>query len=81
MSQLPMRCIDFVELVTEWREGALGEERRAELEEHLVICPDCTVFVDQLRLTRGALGKLDETPLSPGLRDRLLQAFSEWANE
>jgi len=73
-----LRCVDFVELVTEWMDGELDDATRSEIEEHLVICADCTVFVSQLRLTRRALGDLHEQNMSSVLRDRLLEAFSAW---
>jgi len=72
-------CVDFVELATEWMEGALDEDQRSEIEEHLVVCPPCIAFVRQLRLTQQALGTLQDAPLPPAARDRLLEAFAEWS--
>jgi len=49
--QEAIRCLEMVEVVTEWMEGALDDDARAAVEEHLAICPDCIAYVDQLRTT------------------------------
>ena len=66
------RCIEFVEFVTEWEAGALPDDVRAEVEEHLALCPDCVDYVNQLRATVGMLrGVLDEAPPEPARRAAL----------
>jgi anti-sigma factor RsiW len=58
-----LRCVEFVDYVTEWQDGALSEEIRAEVEEHLAFCLPCASYVQQLRATVGMLrGALDEAP-------------------
>jgi anti-sigma factor RsiW len=58
-----LHCIEFVDLVTDWEHGALTDDVRAEVEEHLALCPDCVDYVNQLRATVGMLrGALDEAP-------------------
>src|SRR2546430_8736735 len=70
-----LRCIEFVDYVTEWEHGALSDEIRAEVEEHLALCPDCVDYVHQLRATVGMLrGLLDEAP-PPAARDAALEVF------
>jgi anti-sigma factor RsiW len=78
MRQPPVRCIEFVESVTEWMEGALDDDARLALEEHLAICPHCTEYVRQLRLSAFVLsqvgdGALHEAP--PEARRALLETF------
>jgi predicted anti-sigma-YlaC factor YlaD len=79
MRQPPVRCVEFVESVTDWMEGALGDEARLTLEEHLAICPHCTEYVGQLRLTAAVLREVDErVPRAappPDARATLLDAF------
>ena len=41
-----MRCAELVELVTDWMEDALDDRTISRLEEHLVICPPCSEYVD-----------------------------------
>lgn len=75
-----VRCSDFVDSVTEWMEGALAEDDRLALEEHLVVCPDCTEYTEQLRLSvatlrsLGATGRTRTAP-PPEASDALLEAL------
>ena len=39
MIEPQIRCVELVELVTEWMEGGLDDQTRAYAEEHLVIWP------------------------------------------
>jgi anti-sigma factor RsiW len=71
------RCVNFVEVVTEWEAGGLADDVRSEVEEHLGLCPDCVDYVEQLRRTVGSLrGLPDEGPPAPA-RDAVLRAFRE----
>lgn len=70
-----IRCVEFVELVTEWMEGALSDAERGGVEEHVAICPDCTIYLAQLRDTTTVLHQLgDEPPVEPA-RERLFAEF------
>jgi len=40
-------CIDLVELVTGYLEGALDEERRITIEAHLQLCDGCQTYVNR----------------------------------
>ncbi len=76
MRQPEVRCVEFVETVTDWMEGALADDDRLALEEHLVICPHCSEYLAQLRL---AVAMVREQPLAdappPAARNALLAAF------
>lgn len=75
MSARDVRCLEFVELVTEWMEGALDDTQRAGVEEHVAICPECTVYLTQVRDTTIELhGLADEVP-TDSARRRLLGEF------
>jgi anti-sigma factor RsiW len=75
---MDISCIDLVELVTEYLEGAPDDDRRTAIDAHLQICPHCAEYVEQMRLTARALGHV---PLQPALdlpqttREQLLAAF------
>jgi anti-sigma factor RsiW len=57
-------------------EGALSDDDRLLLEEHLVICPHCTEYVAQLRLTTAVLRERSVTEAPPvAARAALLDAF------
>jgi predicted anti-sigma-YlaC factor YlaD len=53
-----MDCQDFVELVTDYLEGALPETRAAEVEIHLGECVDCLRYLGQIQLTARLLRRL-----------------------
>ncbi|HEY5853117.1 MAG TPA: zf-HC2 domain-containing protein [Aldersonia sp.] len=73
-----MNCKTFVELVTEYLEGALDKETRRRFDEHLALCPGCADYLDQIRVTVHKLEQLTEESLDPTYRDRLLSAFRDW---
>jgi predicted anti-sigma-YlaC factor YlaD len=49
-------CRDFVELATEYLDGALPEHDLELVEEHLVICSLCRDYLDQIEATAAAVG-------------------------
>jgi anti-sigma factor RsiW len=64
-----MTCQELVELVT---------EQRARFDQHLKACPYCVTYMDQMRTTIGALGRLTEQQLTDQARTELLAAFRDW---
>ncbi|HZQ85061.1 MAG TPA: zf-HC2 domain-containing protein [Acidimicrobiales bacterium] len=76
-----LACVEVVELVTDWMEGALDDDLRTELEEHLVICADCSTFARQVRLTRESLASLGPGEVPVALRDRLLALYPQWTRQ
>lgn len=50
-------CRDVSELLTEYTEGKLGLRRWAGVRWHLHLCPMCRAFLEQLRATRGMVGR------------------------
>jgi anti-sigma factor RsiW len=73
-------CIDLVELVTDYLEGALGAEEADTFEAHMSTCDGCRVYVEQIRETRERLGRVPPDPaggLPEAARQELLAAFRE----
>ena len=71
-------CIDLVELVTGYLEGAVDEERRITIEAHLRLCEGCQTYVEQMRQTVRVLGHLPlraAQDLPDRVRRQLLAAF------
>jgi predicted anti-sigma-YlaC factor YlaD len=67
-------CQQFVELVTDYFEGALGPRTRGQVEEHLVMCDWCVTYADQMESTVLALHELkDREAADPS--DALLTAL------
>ena len=76
-----LTCQEFVELVTDYLEGALDQRTRLRFEDHLIDCPDCPVYLRQMEEIVGAVGILREEDLSPEIRDVLLGRFRTWRIE
>jgi anti-sigma factor RsiW len=77
-SQTQMRCIEVVEVITEYIEGTLSPDDVVRFERHLEGCDGCQAYVEQMRETIGALGALPPEPLSPETERKLLEAFRDW---
>ena len=75
--QPEIRCVEFVDELTDWMEGALGDDHRALIEEHLSICPHCTRYLDQLRAAIGTLRVVEPTAPRVVLRDAVLAALRD----
>lgn len=73
-----MTCREVVELMTDYLEGALSERDRARFDAHIAGCDGCTAYLEQLRTTRGMLGRLADEPLPASLETDLLNAFRTW---
>ena len=56
MSYEDLPCVDFVELVTDYLEGALPIEQVLIIEHHLAFCAPCVDYLDQIRATMRATG-------------------------
>jgi anti-sigma factor RsiW len=76
-----LSCAHLVELVTDYLEGALSRPERARFEAHLEECTHCVAYLDQIRATITASGRLGEDWLEPDVKDALLQAFRGWRQE
>jgi anti-sigma factor RsiW len=51
-------CQQFVELITDYFEGALAPRPLSHVEEHLVMCDWCVTYAAQMRATIAALRDL-----------------------
>ena len=70
-----IRCVEFVELVTDWMESALDDVTLAHFEEHAVICPPCAEYVTQIRTASRHLHDLQHEAPPPAAREALLDMF------
>ena len=73
-----LACIEVVELVTDYLEGAMPARKRRLLEQHLTACDGCTAYVEQMRRTIATTGRLRAEDIPPELEERLLVAFESW---
>jgi anti-sigma factor RsiW len=73
-----LSCKELVEIVTDYFEGALAPAERRRFDEHLVACPGCTTYVEQMRETIRLTGVLQEEDVPVVAREALLRAFRDW---
>lgn len=73
-----MHCQEFVELVTDYLEGALSPIDVQRLETHLGECGHCAHYFAQLEVTIELAARVPVDPASPQLKDDLLDVFSRW---
>jgi anti-sigma factor RsiW len=73
----PLVCREFVELVTDYLDGALPDHARARFEAHLAECDGCTGYLEDMRRMIGTLHDLPAPPADPHTRDALLSAFRD----
>ena len=71
-------CQEIVELVTDYLEGALAPEEVARFEHHLSLCEGCVWYVEQIRMTVEAVGRIGEEDVPPETREGLVAAFREF---
>jgi hypothetical protein len=74
-----LTCAQIVELVTAYIERDLAPRDVERFEEHLAFCDGCSMYVEQMRLTISATGRLGPADLPAGLEERLLAAFRDWS--
>ena len=70
-----LTCVEVVELVSDYLEGALSEAERERFEEHLSACDGCTDYLDQMRITIEVVGRVEVDDLSEQARTALLETF------
>lgn len=72
-----LSCIEMVELVTDYLEGALPRRARKRFERHLAGCEGCTRYLEQIRITVRLAGRTAAAEQVQGL-DSLRAAFRDW---
>lgn len=78
MSGIEVPCSQIVELVTEYLEDRLDADVRARFEQHVAVCPGCARYLEQIRESTQALGRVSLDSISSTARDQLLEAFRTW---
>jgi anti-sigma factor RsiW len=73
-----LTCQDFVELVTDYLEGALDEDTARRFEEHLALCQGCESYLSQMKETASRLGEIPVESLSAETQATLLSAFRDF---
>lgn len=73
-----MTCRELVELVTDYLDDVLAPDERARFERHLEGCHGCRGYLDQVRQSVRALGRLTPPPLPAAACEELLVHFRAW---
>jgi anti-sigma factor RsiW len=71
-------CAVFVEMITDYLDGAIPADLRARVEAHLAICPGCLSVlaqIEQVIALAGRLGEDDVEALPDADREQLVAAF------
>ncbi len=71
-------CRQAVELVTDYLEGILSGRDRERFEAHLADCPHCREYLEQMKVTIAALGRVEPEALQPEARDELVALYRRW---
>ena len=71
-------CQQAVELVTDYLEGALSRRDRRRFEAHLAGCPNCSAYLEQIRLTIALTGSIDPDELTPEATEDLVNLYRRW---
>lgn len=74
-------CQQAVELVTDYLEGALSRRERRRFELHLRRCPNCSAYLEQIRITIELTGAIDPEELTPEAKRDLIDLYQRWRSE
>jgi anti-sigma factor RsiW len=74
----PLACSELVQIITEYLEGTLPPSERARFDAHLKLCEGCRIYLDQMRQTIRAVGRLSEADIPVKAKETLLLAFRSW---
>ena len=77
----PLVCRDAVELMSDYLDGSLSRRDRRRLEKHLANCDACTAYLDQLRATIAASGRVGPEDLPDDVVEGLVDLFRQFREE
>lgn len=74
-------CQEAVELVTDYIGGSLSRASQRRFETHLIACPACTEYLEQMRVTIELAGRLDSEELTPEMRRNFIALYRSWRTD
>jgi anti-sigma factor RsiW len=74
-------CQQAVEMITDYLDGALSRRDRRRLETHFRACPNCSAYLEQIRLTIQLTGGIETDDLSPEAQAELSDLYRRWRAE
>jgi anti-sigma factor RsiW len=76
-----LACQQAIELMTEYLEGTLSRRQRRRLETHLRACPNCSNYLEQIRITIRISGEIEPEDLSPEAVEDLTKLYRRWRDD
>ena len=73
-----LACREVVEMVNDYLEEVMSRRDRRRFERHLRGCPNCTTYLEQMRVTVTETGRLTPEDLTPEARDEFTRLFRRW---
>ena len=77
----PLVCREAVELVSDYLDGALSRRDRRRLQRHLDTCDACDAYLDQVRATIAASGRVTPDDLAPETLEGLVELYRQFRVE
>jgi anti-sigma factor RsiW len=74
-------CRQAIELLTDYLEGSLSRRQTRRLERHLRACPNCSNYLEQIRITVRLSGTIEPDELPPGATEDLARLYRRWRDE
>ncbi len=71
-------CQQWVEMVTDYLEGALPVDLQEAADRHLAACPNCREYLEQMRRTIAVSGHLRDGDVPEDVGDALARAFTDF---
>lgn len=71
-------CQQWVEIVTDYLEGALPPALQAAADRHLADCPHCREYLEQMRRTISMARGLHDEDVPTDVVDALTRAFEDY---
>ncbi|HXQ59604.1 MAG TPA: zf-HC2 domain-containing protein [Acidimicrobiales bacterium] len=76
-----MVCREAVGLVTDYLDDALPRRARRRFEVHLRNCPNCSRYLEQIRITIDTVGHIEPDTLDPEVKDELIDLYRRFHEE
>jgi anti-sigma factor RsiW len=77
----PLVCREAVELVNDFLDGTLSPRERRRLEKHLAQCDACAAYLDQMRATIAASGRVGPDDLPSDVVEGLVHLFRQYRSD
>lgn len=76
-----IECQQWVEMVTDYLEGALPRHLHDAAERHLAACPNCREYLEQMRRTIRVSGRLHDEDVPDDIVEALARAYTDYRSQ